>query len=270
MGELLEALGMPFMQRALLAGVISAAVAGYFGVFIVQRRMAFMGTGLAHAAFGGVGLALLMEQEPLVVALPFTVAVAVLITWVRERSSLGVDTVIGIFFALTMALGIVFIAQLKSYATDAFALLFGSLLGISRFDIWAVLVVLVLALASLPLWPRWAAATFDRESAIAERLPVRRDDYTLNILLALVIVVAAKVVGIVLVSAFLVIPAAAARLITARFAQMTMVSVALGVLTAVAGLAASYLLDWPSGATVILVQCAGFGIIFALAQLFRR
>ncbi|MCD6283221.1 metal ABC transporter permease [bacterium] len=253
-----EAISLGFMQRALAAGVITAVIAGYYGVFVVQRGMSFIGSGLAHAAFGGVALALLLGGEPLWIAVPFTVIVALLITWVRDRTTLSLDAVIGVFFATAMALGILFISRIPTYTTDAFTYLFGSVLSVTWTDLWAVLAVGVIAAATLLLWGRWAYATIDREAAMADRLPVRLDDYILSVLIAVTIVVAAKVVGIVLVSAFLVIPAASARLVSRRFLGMTVISLVLGAGTAVVGLFASYYFDAPSGATIILTQTAAF------------
>ncbi len=268
---MLDAFALGFMQRALLAGVLTALVAGYLGVFVVQRKMSFIGSGLAHAAFGGVALGLLLKQEPLFVAVPFTIVVAVLITWVRSRTSLSADTVIGIFFATSMALGILFISRLQTYAADAFTYLFGSILCVSWVDTAAVGALALIMLTMLPLWGRWAYATVDREAARADRIPVRLDDYILSVLVAVTVVVAAKVVGIVLISAFLVISPAAARLLSHRFLRMTVLSVTLGTLSAAAGLYASYALDIPSGAAIILVQasvfivCAGYYIVWRRA-----
>ena len=267
---MLEALSLGFMQRALAAGTLTALIAGYYGVFVVQRGMSFIGSGLAHAAFGGVALALLLGGEPLWIAVPFTVIVALLITWVRDRTTLSLDTVIGVFFATAMALGIVFISRIPTYTTDAFTYLFGSVLSVTWTDLWAVLAVGVIAAATLPLWGRWAYATIDREAALADRLPVRLDDYILSVLIAVTIVVAAKVVGIVLVSAFLVIPAASARLVSQRFLQMTIISLLLGAATAVVGLFVSYYMDAPSGATIILTQTAAFIVCLIGSALAAR
>ncbi|MCX6646308.1 MAG: metal ABC transporter permease, partial [bacterium] len=120
-----EALQYGFMQKALIAVLLTGVAASYYGVFVVQRGLSFLGDGLAHAAFGGVALGLLLGQEPLWVAVPFTIVVAVLITYVRDTTNLASDTVIGIFFATSMALGIVFISRLQTYSTDAFHYLFG-------------------------------------------------------------------------------------------------------------------------------------------------
>lgn len=268
--EFVGALSFGFMQRAFIAGILTGIVGSYYGVFIVQRGMSFLGSGLAHAAFGGVALGLLLNQEPLWVAVPFTIIVAVLITWIKDRSDLGADTVIGIFFALSMALGIVFLSRIPNYTTDAFTYLFGSILSVSPTDLYASIVITVLAVITLPLWGRWAYATIDREAAMADRIPVKFDDYLLSILIAVTIVVAAKVVGIVLISAFLVIPAAASRIISRRFLAMTYTSVAIGFVSVILGLFGSYNLDIPSGATIILVQTAIFIICFVMSRLFPR
>jgi len=262
-------MALPFLQRALLAGLLIGIASSYYGVFIVQRGLAFLGDGLAHAALGGVALALLLGGEPLWIAVPFTVLVAVGIVWVTERTQLGADTAIGVFFAVAMALGIIFLSLRQSYSADALTYLFGSLLAVGRVDLWAAGGVAAMTLAAVPLWGRWAYATFDRESALADRLPVRRDDYLLAVLVAVTIVVAAKVVGIVLLSSFLTIPAATARLVSSRFTAMTVLAVCLGGLSVIAGLYLSYVLDLPSGATIVLTQTACFMLAFALGKARR-
>jgi zinc transport system permease protein len=262
---MLEALSYPFMQRAVAAGLMVAFLASYYGVFVVQRGLSFLGSGLAHAAFGGVALGLLLRREPLVVAVPFTVFVSFGITWVRQRTTLASDTVIGIFFAVSMASGIIFLSMQQNYTTDAFSYLFGSILAITRTDLWVTGFVVLLALTIQPLWGRWAYATFDRELAMADRVPVILDEYILSMLIAVTVVVSVKVVGIVLISAFLVIPAAAARLLVHKFSTMTWLSILFGLSSTVIGLWGSYLLDVPSGATIVLVQAAIFLSCFLAA-----
>jgi zinc transport system permease protein len=267
---MLEVFSIPFMQRALLAGLLIGAVSSYFGVFVVQRRLAFLGSGLAHAAFGGVALALLLQREPLAIAIPFTVMVALGITWVEGNTRLAADTVIGIFFSLAMALGIVFLWFTPGYSTDAFTYLFGSLLAVTQQDLYASCLLLLVTLCTVPLWGRWAYSTFDREAAQVDGRTVRLDDYLLAVLIAVSVVVAAKVVGIVLLSSFLVIPAASARLLAQRFSVMTLQSLLCGVLSVAVGLIASYHYDLPSGAAVILAQAALFLAAFTAAPLLLR
>ena len=263
---MLEPLTLPFMQRAFLGGIMVGFLASYFGPFIVQRQLAFLGSGLAHAAFGGVALGILLHQQPLAVAVPFTVVIALAIVWLRERTQLASDTTIGIFFAVSMALGIIFLSKTDGYTTDAFTYLFGSLLAVSTQDLWITAAVVLATLATIPLWSKWAYASFDRSLAQADRLPVLRHDYILNAAVAVAIVVSIKVVGIVLIAAFLVLPAAAARLLAQRFATMTVLSIIIGTTTVVIGIYASYHADLPSGPTVILTQTA----ILAVCTVFNR
>jgi zinc transport system permease protein len=259
-----ELLSLPFMQRALIGGVLVGFLASYYGVFVVQRGLSFLGSGLAHAAFGGVALGLLLESEPLWTAVPFTIIVATGITWVKNKTKLGGDTTIGIFFSVSMALGIVFLFMRKQYSVDAFTYLFGSILSVSYTDIIFSSLVVIITLIFLPYWKRWAYSSFDRELAQADRIPVLLDDYVMSILIAVTVVVSIKLVGIVLIAAFLVIPAATARLLSNSFSRMTVISVLIGILTAITGLWGSYFLDVPSGAAIILLQA---GLFFA-AMLF--
>jgi zinc transport system permease protein len=260
-----ELLSLPFMQRALAAGCLVGFLASYFGAFVVQRRLSFLGAGLAHAAFGGVALGLLLQTEPLWVAVPFTVAVALVINWIRSSTGLAGDTAIGIVFAVAVALGVVFLSLRETYTADAFAYLFGSILSVTAVDLWMTLAVVAAAVACWPFWSRWAYATFDEELARADGLAVHFDDHVFSVFLAVTVVVAVKVVGILLVAALLVMPAASARLVSGTFARMTVVSVLLGIGSAVTGLFLSYWLDIPSGATIILVQAASFVAIAILA-----
>lgn len=264
-----EILSLQFMQHALIGGVMVGFLASYYGVFVVQRGLSFLGSGLAHAAFGGIALGLLLNREPLLIAVPFTVAVAIGIAWVRHRTELGSDTAVGIFFAVSMALGIIFLYLKRDYTSDAFTYLFGSILAISKNDLRVTAALIAVTFCTLPLWRRWAYASFDRELAQIDRLPVLRDDYLLTILIALTVVVSIKLVGIVLIAAFLVIPAATARLLSATFISMSLLSVTIGVLSAVSGLFLSYCLDVPGSATIILLQALFFFIAMRISALKR-
>jgi zinc transport system permease protein len=263
---MLEPLALPFMQRALVGGILVGLLAGYYGVFVVQRRLAFLGSGLAHAAFGGVALGILLDAQPLWIALPFTIAVALGMVWVRETADIAADTTIGIFFSVSMALGVIFLSLKNGFTGDAFVYLFGSILYVQTTDILLAAAVLLLTLLLLPMWSRWAYATFDPVLARADRLPVARDDYLLTVCIAVTVVVALKVVGMVLIAAFLVLPPAAARLLARTFLQMTLLSLLLSATTVAAGLLLSFHTDLPSGPTIILLQAAVF---FAALMLHR-
>lgn len=264
-----EVFQLPFMQRALLAGLLVALMSSVLGVFIVQRGLSFLGDGLAHSAFGGVALGLLLGvDQPLWVALLFTLSASLGIAWVRDRTQLSSDTAIGIFFAVSVALGVLFVSLETGYSVDAWNLLFGSILGIGQEELWLIAGVTPLALGLLgALWGRLAYATFDAELAQTDGVWVRGLEYLLFALAAVVIVASVRVVGAILIAAYLVIPAATARLVSRSLFQMTLLSVTFGVFSTVVGLALSFFLEVPSGSTVILTQAALF---IAAAPFARR
>jgi zinc transport system permease protein len=265
-----EFLTFPFLQRALIAGIMVGFLASYYGVFIVQRRMSFLGSGLGHAAFGGVALGLLLNVQPLWIAIPFTVIVSLSISYLKEKTKLAADTAIGILFSLSVALGIIFLSFKDGFSVDAFNYMFGTILGVSESDLYVTGVLIIITIASFFIyWHKWAYSSFDNELARADRIKVVRGDYVLSVLIAVTIVVSVKVVGIVLIASFLVIPAAAARLISGSFFRMTIFSVIIGISSSVFGLFLSFVLDKPSGAVIILLQSLLFFIAAVIGR-FRK
>jgi zinc transport system permease protein len=256
----------PYLLRALIASVLVSAVAGYYGVFIVQRKLGFLASGLAHASFGGVALGILLSLPPLTVALPFAVLVAVAIKWVQDMGKLSSDTSIGIFFSVSMALGIIFLSLTKHYSTDAFSYLFGSILFIRWLDVAAAGVLLVMAVLSFPLWGSWGYSSIDSDLASVDGLKTKRNDYLLFVLMAITIVVSIKIVGIVLIGAFAVIPAAAARMVSRRLSTMTILSVLIGVIGSILGLLVSLQFNLPTGPAIILVQTVIFFVLLAFRK----
>ncbi|HRI88460.1 MAG TPA: metal ABC transporter permease [Candidatus Hydrogenedentes bacterium] len=263
---MLDVFALETMRFAAVATALVGFVASYFGVFIVQRRMAFLGSGLAHAAFGGVALGIFLDAQPLITAVPFTVAAAIAIVWLRERSALAEDTVIGVLFAVAMALGIIFIQLRPGYVGDANVYLFGSVLWITRTDVYLAGTLAAGTVCTAPLWGAWAYASFDRNLAKTDRLRVAWHDYALACAMAVVIVVSMKIIGMLLIAAFLVIPAATARLLSHSFRVMTLLSIAIGSVTPVFGFFLAHAADVPPGAMIILVQA----ILFFAALAVRK
>ncbi len=276
MSELLDALLSPlsqgFVRRALAAGVALSVAGALLGVFIVQRGLGLLSDGLAHATFGGLALGLLLgttADGATAVALPFTVAIALGIQYVRRHTRLGGEVATGVFFAVSFAAGILFLGLRSTQAApvNVEALLFGSLLAVSPealAGITALTLVVFVALAWLG--PRLAYATFDPELASLSGVPVAALEYVLLALTAVVVVVGVKTVGVVLVSAFVVVPAATANLLGRSPAGITLLAVLIGVGGTAFGLFASYHLNVATGATIILTLGAGF----FLALLLRR
>ena len=272
MDFLLEPFAQSFMIRAMVAGMIVGGLCAMIGVFVVQRGLSFIGDGLAHAAFGGIALGLLLGvtvEHSTWVALPFTVLVSTGITYVLRRGNLRGDVATGVFFAVSFALGVLFLGLRSSSAqpVNVESVLFGSILAISENDLMVVaLVAVATTIVLATAWSRLAYATFDPELAALSGVPVAALDYMLLALTAVVIVVAVKTVGIALVSSFVVIPAATARMLGRTLARVALLAVSIGVGGAGLGLVLSYHLNVASGATIILT----LGALFCLALAVRR
>jgi zinc transport system permease protein len=256
----------PFFQKALMVGFLIGFASSYFSAFVVQRKISFIGSGLAHAAFGGVALGLLVGIEPLWIALPFTLLVSFLIVYLQNKTKVSTDAIIGVIFSVAVALGIIFLSLKKEYSQDAYSYLFGSILTVSIADIIISFILLILTVISMKLfWSRWAYSTFDSELARSDRINVDRDDYILVFYIGLTTVLAIKIIGIILISAFLVIPGAASKLIAKTFKQMILYSIIIGVCSNIVGLILSYQLDLPSGAVIIMLQALIF-VVFAMLR----
>jgi len=281
--DLIQVLAFPFMQRAAAAGVLIAVMCALLGVFVVQRRLSFLGDGLAHAAFGGMGIGAFvivssgalaqggaLLRNPLWVAVPFALLTGLGIAWVRDRTELSSDTAIGVFFAVSVALGVLFFSRISPDANigvNVMDLLFGSILAVRTTELTIIAVVAVIATTLLlALWGRLAYATFDDELARTDGVRSRLLEYLLFGLAAVVITVSATVVGIILMAAYLVIPAAAARIWARSMASMTLIAVVIGVSTTLAGVALSYLFDLPTGSAIILTQA----LVFVVAAFTQR
>ncbi len=263
---MIEVLTYTFMQRALLVGALIGVVCAVIGVYVVLRSMSFIGAGIAHASFGGVALGFLVGINPVISAVSFCLAVAWGIAWVSRSGRMKEDTAVGIFFASTMALGILAIGLMQGYNIDLFSYLFGSILAITREDVWLTvgLSALVLTLVGL-FFKELLFITFDPETAQVLGLPVDALYFLLITLIALTVVIALKVVGIILVSALIVTPAAAAWQLTDRFGRMMALAVFFGVFSTIGGLLLSYGLNTASGATIVLLSTTLFFLALFLS-----
>jgi ABC-type Mn2+/Zn2+ transport system permease subunit len=250
---LLSPMQYGFMQRGLLAVVLVGGLCAVVGCFVVLRSMAFLGDAMAHSVLPGVAVAYLVGGNLTLGALAAAVAVALGISFVSRRGTLREDTAIGILFSSALALGIALISTIRSYAVDLSHILFGNVLGVGPGDLYLIggLGIGVLVILFLAYRP-FLVLAFDPILASTLRLPVERLRALLLVIISVTIVVSLQVVGIALVAAMLVTPAATAYLLTRRLPTMAAVSALLGMLSGVAGLYASYYLNIASGAAVVL------------------
>jgi zinc transport system permease protein len=264
---MIEALSYGFMQRALLAGVLVGVLCGVLGFFVVLKRLSFIGVGISHSALGGIAVGVLLGIDPLISAAGFAVAVAWAIGWLSRTGRLHEDTAIGILFSSAMALGVALISLSNSYQVDLFGYLFGNILAVSPNDLWLLggIVIVVLAAVVL-LFKELLFLAFDEEVARASGLPVTPLYLLLLTCLALAVIAAIRVVGLILVEALLVIPAAIGYQLTRGYRSMLAVSVASAVGATIVGLGLSYTMNIAAGATIVLVLATAFFVALGIAR----
>jgi len=237
----------------------------------VLKGLSFIGAGIAHASFGGVALGFLLGVNPVLAAVVFCLLTAWGIGLVSRKGQIKEDTAVGIFFASTMALGILLIGLMRGYNVDLFGYLFGSILAVTPQDVWATigLGAVVLGVVGL-LFKELLFITFDPEMAEVTGVPAGKLYFLLLSLIAVTVVVSIKVVGIILVSALIVTPAAAAYQLTEDFRRMMALSVVFGVGSTVGGLLLSYWLNTASGATIVLLATLAFFVAAMCSPRRRR
>lgn len=266
MPDLLEPLAYGFFQRGLIVAVLSGALLGFIGVYIVLRGMSYIGHGLSHAIFGGfAAMQLFAAQFYLLGAGLWGVISALAITTVSRRSRVGADAAIGVITTASFALGVALFAKFGSSGPSFDNALFGSILGISPTQIWGLLAVTVFTAAVVFLRYRVLLfTTFDPEVAAASGIRVPRIEALLMIILSLAILATLTVIGVTLVAAMLVIPAVVARMITDSFGRMLAWSTVVGLTCGLVGMYLSYYAGVPSGTMIVLVGAAVFVIVLAV------
>jgi zinc transport system permease protein len=251
-----------FIQNALAAAILASIACGIIGVYVVVKKIVFISGGIAHASFGGVGLGYFLGINPMLGVLPFSLISALVMGVVSKKSKIPEDSAIGILWSLGMALGIIFVYLTPGYAPDLMTYLFGNILTVPRSDLYLMLVLdLVILGAVYLLYKEFLALSFDEEFTTVQGLPTEKLYLFLLCIIALTIVVLIKVVGIILVIALLTIPASLSRKFTHNLKHMMLISIVFGTVISVAGIGLSYLLDVPSGATIILVLSLVYGFV---------
>lgn len=254
-----------FFVRALLAGIGVALTAGPLGCFVVWRRMAYFGDTMAHAGLLGVALALVLQVAPVIGVFVVAAAIAGVLLLLDRRGALSTDALLGLLSHGTLAVGLVMVALMTTVRIDLTALLFGDVLAVGVDDvvlIWAGGAVVLAALAWI--WRPLLADTVHPDLAAAEGMRPERARAVLMLLMALVIAVAMKVIGVLLITALLIIPAAAARRLSATPEAMAVVAALTGTLSVIAGLFGSLQWDTPSGPSIVVAAVMLFAIGLAV------
>ncbi|MCA0900211.1 MULTISPECIES: zinc ABC transporter permease subunit ZnuB [Microbulbifer] len=253
-----QLLSSTFLWYALAAGLLVAVVSGPLGCFAVWRRMAYFGDTLAHSALLGVTLGFVLHIQPTLAVVASSCVLALLLVYFQRRQNLSVDTLLGILSHSMLALGIVTMSLLK-INVDLLSLLLGDLLAVSSQDLALMAVAAVIIAALLwYLWPKLLAFTLHEELAAVEGVPVDKVRLALMLMLALLIAIAMKVVGVLLITALLIIPAATARRLSATPEQMAGFASLIGCVSVVVGLTMSVVWDSPAGPSIVLAASLFF------------
>ena len=268
---MIELLTIDLFRNAAAVGLMTSAFFGLISFFIVTARLTFLGAGIAHTAFGGIAIGIFTGLNPYMTALLFCIAATVMIDKIARSGRTGHDTAIGIFFTLSMALGGILLSLKGGYSFDLASYLFGSILGVSRFDmIFSGVLFTASALTLTVFFNRILFASFDRESAAASGMNA---DFYYSILLALLaasIVAALKIAGIILVTALVALPASFALLLSKKLKNVIIISIVFSIFTVQGGLVLSFYTDTPPGATISLLGGAAYLLTLFFKQNFKR
>jgi len=258
---------LPFMQRALMGGVLTGLMGGLMGSFTILRQLSFFSDALGHSALLGISLGLLLGFNPSWVLLPFAVVFALVVTYFLERTQLWTDALLNIIYSSSLAVGIILLSFRDEYQGGIGNLLFGDILAVQTGDlIFGGLLLAVCGLFIGLTLRSQILLTLNEPMAIARGVSVTAQRTTFIVLLSLVVAVSIKAIGVLLISAFVVIPACAARLLSRKFSHYIFISAGLGAFSAVIGMIVSALFDLPSGPSIVTVQLA----IFLLAILIPK
>jgi len=265
---MLEFLSYGFIRRALIAGSLISAICAVLGVILVLRRLSLIGDGLSHVTFGSVALAMVLNVYPLAVSLPVVVVSSLGILKMTERAGIYGDAAIGVVSSVGIACGILLASIAGGFNVDLFSYLFGSILSISTAEVITAVVVSCAVLATVYFYlDEIFSITFDEEFARASGLPVDRINIIIMVLTAITVVLAMKVVGIMLTSALLVLPAVTAFQNARGFRNAMLIAVFASLASLVSGVALSFSLDLPAGASIVAVNVVFFGFAFIVRHM---
>lgn len=268
--NILEIFQFQFMQRALIGGIFIGSLLAFLGVFVTLKRMSFFGDGIAHASLAGIAIGILISLNPLFTALAFSILIALLMYYLERKSPLASDAIIGIFFTTSMALGVLLISLKSGYQPDLMTFLFGNILSINSEELLFMIIMALLVVIFLSLnYKNLTLLVFDRESAYVSGVKVKILEPLLYISLSISVVLGVKILGIILASALLVIPASTAKLISKSFLSLIVNSILFSQVTVAVGLILSYFINTPSGATIILTGTTILLLIFGLSKLSK-
>jgi zinc/manganese transport system permease protein len=269
--DFVNLLQFPFMQRAIIGAVLMGILGGLLGSFVTLRQLSFFSHAVGHAALVGVALGILLNTNPTWMLLPFTLIFGVVVLYLIDKTDLATDSVLSIVLSGALAIGVILTSFIKGYRGNLMAVLFGDILAIDNTDL--ILTLLILMASSvflLSTLPQQILLTLNSDVAQVQGVPVQLYRYGFVVLLSLAVAVAIKAVGVLLVNAFLVIPAATAKLMSHHFNRFLIFSLVVGCSTSIAGMVVSGLFNLASGPSIVFVQFLIFVVVFTWVKLSKR
>ncbi|RCJ34775.1 ABC transporter permease [Nostoc minutum NIES-26] len=266
--ELLRLFQFPFMQRAIAGAVLMGILGGLLGSFVTLRQLSFFSHAVGHAALVGVALGVLLQLNPTWMLLPFTLVFGVVVLYFIDKTDLASDSVLSIVLSGALAIGIILTSLIQGYRGNLMGILFGDILAIDSIDlILTLLVLLGGSIFLLSTLRQQILLTLNPDVAQVQGIPVQLYRYGFVVLLSLAVAVAIKAVGVLLVNAFLVIPASTAKLMSHHFSHFLVMSVIFGSTSSIVGIVASGLFNLASGPSIVLVQFLLFVAVFIWVKL---
>ncbi len=260
-----------FLQNAVISAILASIACGIIGTIVIEKRLTMMSGGIAHTAFGGIGLGYLLGIEPIIGALIFSIAAALGVVTIKRKTNMNTDIPIGLFWSAGMALGIIFISITPGYPPDISTYLFGDILTVSRSNLYVILVLdIILITAIISLFQAFKAYMFDEEFSTVIGIHTKLIESLLFILIALAVVVLIHVVGIVLIMALLTAPPAIARLFTHDLKKVMIYAAMLSIFFCLLGLWISYVLNISSGAAIVLLTSAVYGLVSGIKNTINK
>lgn len=265
---LAESLRYDFIWKALLVGSLIAICCAALGVFLVLRKFSMIGDGLAHVSFATVALALLLNSSPLILSIPLVSLASLLILRLNAKANIHGDAAIGLVSSFSIALGVMISSLAKGFNVDLMSYLFGSILVISNTDVWiSVVLSIVVILVVVLLYNSLLSITYDEEYATVTGLNTKALNTVMAILTSVTIVLGIRVVGTMLISSLIVFPAVSALQVAKGFKSTLLIAGILSVCCILVGVLLSYVLNIPTGATIVMLNACCFGVTFGIKQL---
>jgi zinc transport system permease protein len=265
--SVLHFLDYAFIQKAYLAGTFIATLCAMLGLYLVLRKLSLIGDGLSHVSFGAIALGLFFGFYPFYIAIPVVLIASFFILKLTEKARMYGDAAIGIVSSIGIAGGVILASLSKGFNVDLFSYLFGNILAISNQDVYVSLgLSLVVLFIIVLLYNDLFSATFDEEYAKITGVKTERINLVLTLLTAITVVLAIKVVGIMLVSALLILPAVTALQVAKGFKGAMLISILVAIVSVLVGITLSFFLDLPAGATIVMINAA----FFAMALFYKK